>query len=102
MRSLTAVLGVALSLTTWLAGTAYPQTVAADQPAAAQTPSASDRYKDGIVIWEGDIESLKRFKDDVKEVQAGMECGLTVKNYNDIKVGDIVEAYEEEEVKRTL
>ena len=46
--------------------------------------------------------SLKRFKDDVKEVHSGMECGLTVKNYNDIKVGDIIEAYEEEEVKRTL
>src|SRR6185369_13741550 len=46
--------------------------------------------------------SLKRFKDDVKEVQAGMECGLMIKNYNDIKVGDVVEAFEEEEVKRTL
>ncbi len=64
--------------------------------------------RDGIVVYpvgEGavaELASLKRFKDDVKEVQAGMECGLTVRNYNDIKVGDIVEAYEEEEVKRTL
>ncbi len=63
--------------------------------------------RDGIVIYptgEGvaELASLKRFKDDVKEVQAGMECGLTVKNYSDIKVGDVVEAYEEEEVKRTL
>ena len=64
--------------------------------------------RDGIVIYpsgEGasaELGSLKRYKDDVKEVQSGMECGLTVKNYNDIKVGDIVEAYEEEEVKRTL
>lgn len=64
--------------------------------------------RDGIVIYptgEGtsaELASLKRFKDDVKEVQSGMECGLTIKNYNDIKVGDIVEAYEEEEVKRTL
>src|SRR5579872_2650384 len=64
--------------------------------------------RDGIVIYpigEGataELASLKRFKDDVKEVASGMECGLTIKNYNDIRVGDIVEAYEEEEVKRTL
>jgi translation initiation factor IF-2 len=64
--------------------------------------------RDGIVIYpigEGataELASLKRFKDDVKEVPSGMECGLTVRNYNDIHVGDIVEAYEEEEVKRTL
>jgi translation initiation factor IF-2 len=64
--------------------------------------------RDGIVIYptgEGasaELASLKRFKDDVKEVASGMECGLTVKNFSDIKVGDIVEAYEEEEVKRTL
>jgi translation initiation factor IF-2 len=64
--------------------------------------------RDGIVIYptaEGasaELASLKRYKDDVKEVASGMECGLTIKNYNDIKVGDIVEAYEEEEVKRTL
>ncbi len=64
--------------------------------------------RDGIVTYpqgEGastELASLKRFKDDVKEVASGMECGLTIKNYNDIKVGDIVEAFEEEEVKRTL
>jgi translation initiation factor IF-2 len=64
--------------------------------------------RDGIVIYptgEGasaELGSLKRFKDDAKDVQAGMECGLTVKNYADIKVGDVVEAFEEEEVKRTL
>jgi translation initiation factor IF-2 len=64
--------------------------------------------RDGIVVYpigEGavaELGSLKRFKDDAKEVQAGMECGLTVKNYNDIKAGDVVEAYEVEEVKRTL
>lgn len=64
--------------------------------------------RDGIVVYpigEGavaELASLKRFKDDVKDVQAGMECGLTLKNYNDIKQGDVVEAYEEEEVKRTL
>ena len=49
-----------------------------------------------------ELGSLKRFKDDAKEVASNMECGLTIKNYNDIKVGDIVEAFEEEEVKRTL
>lgn len=64
--------------------------------------------RDGIVEYpkgEGqsaELASLKRFKDDVKEVATGMECGLTIKNFNDIKVGDIVEAFEEEEVKRTL
>jgi translation initiation factor IF-2 len=64
--------------------------------------------RDGIVVYpvgEGavaELGSLKRFKDDVKEVLSGMECGLTIKNYSDVKVGDIVEAYEEEEVKRTL
>ena len=64
--------------------------------------------RDGIVVYptgEGagaELGSLKRYKDDVKEVLQGMECGLTIKNYNDIKAGDIVEAYEEEEVKRTL
>lgn len=64
--------------------------------------------RDGIVIYptgEGanaELGSLKRFKDDAKEVQSGMECGLTIKNYSDIKVGDVVEAFEEEEVKRTL
>lgn len=50
----------------------------------------------------GELASLKRFKDDVKEVKAGFECGLNVKNYNDIKVGDIIEAYEIVEVKKTL
>ena len=58
--------------------------------------------RDGIVIFTGELGSLKRFRDDAKEVTSSMECGLTVKNYNDIKVGDIVEAFEEVEVKRTL
>ncbi|MGB4845166.1 MAG: translation initiation factor IF-2 [Ferruginibacter sp.] len=58
--------------------------------------------RDGIVIFTGELGSLKRFKDDAKEVTSSMECGLTIKNYNDIKVGDIVEAFEEIEVKRTL
>jgi translation initiation factor IF-2 len=63
--------------------------------------------RDGIVVYpnasaSAELGSLKRFKDDVKEVLVGMECGLTIKNYNDIKAGDIVDSYEEEEVKRTL
>jgi translation initiation factor IF-2 len=58
--------------------------------------------RDGIVIYTGELGSLKRFKDDVKEVAQGYECGLNVHNFNDIKVGDIVEAFEEIEVKQTL
>jgi len=58
--------------------------------------------RDGIIIHNGELGSLKRFKDDVKEVANNMECGLTFKNYNDLKVGDMVEAFEEIEVKRTL
>jgi translation initiation factor IF-2 len=64
--------------------------------------------RDGIVIYPigenavAELGSLKRFKDDAKEVLTGMECGLTIKNYTDIKVGDIVESYELEEIKRTL
>jgi len=55
--------------------------------------------RDGIVVYTGKLGSLKRFKDDVKEVSAGYECGLNIENFNDIKVGDIVEGYEEVEVR---
>ena len=58
--------------------------------------------RDGIVIYTGKLGSLRRFKDDVKEVTAGQDCGLNIENFNDIKVGDIVEGYEEYEVKVTL
>ena len=58
--------------------------------------------RDGIVIFTGELDSLKRFKDDVKEVTAGYECGITIRNFNDIKVGDIIESFEEIEEKRTL
>ncbi len=58
--------------------------------------------RNGIVIYDGKIASLKRFKDDVKEVEAGLECGIALENYNDIKVGDIIEAYNILEVKRKL
>jgi len=58
--------------------------------------------RDGIVIYSGELGSLKRFKEDVKEVSQGYECGLNIHNFNDIKIGDIVEAFEEIEVKQTL
>ena len=58
--------------------------------------------RDGVVIYDGDILSLKRFKDDVREVQNGYECGISVENFNDIKVGDHLEGYEVIEEKRTL
>jgi translation initiation factor IF-2 len=58
--------------------------------------------RDGIVIHEGDISSLKRFKDDVREVDSGYECGLSIANFNDIKVGDIIEAFKLVETKKKL
>lgn len=58
--------------------------------------------RDGIVIFTGELDSLKRFKEDVREVAAGYECGISIKNFNDIKVGDIIESYEQIEVKKTL
>ena len=58
--------------------------------------------RDGIVIYEGQILQLKRFKDDASDVKSGFECGISIKNFNDIKVGDVIESYEKKEVKRTL
>ena len=58
--------------------------------------------RDGVVIHTGELDSLKRFKDDVKEVKSGFECGLSLKNFNDINVGDVLEAFEQVEVARTL
>ncbi len=58
--------------------------------------------RDNVVIHSGELDSLKRFKEDVKEVKSGFECGLSLKNYNDIEVGDLLEAYEVVEVARTL
>jgi len=55
-----------------------------------------------VVIYEGELESLRRFKDDVNEVRAGTECGIGVKNYNDVQVGDQIECYERIEVARTI
>jgi len=58
--------------------------------------------RDGIVIHTGEINQLKRFKDDVTEVRSGYECGVSLKNYNDLREGDIIESFEEREVKRKL
>jgi len=58
--------------------------------------------RNNIVVWSGEIDSLKRFKDDAKEVRAGLECGLSLKNYNDIQVGDTLEVFEVQEIARTL
>lgn len=58
--------------------------------------------RDGIVVYSGEMGQLKRFKDDVMEVKNGYECGISIKNFNDIKEGDVIESYEEREVKRTL
>ncbi len=55
-----------------------------------------------MVIFEGELESLRRHKDDVQEVRAGTECGIGVKDYNDIKIGDQIEVFERHEVERTL
>ena len=58
--------------------------------------------RDNVVIYEGELESLRRFKDDVNEVKAGTECGIGVKNYNDVKAGDQIEVFERVEVAREI
>jgi translation initiation factor IF-2 len=58
--------------------------------------------RENVVVWTGEIDSLKRFKDDVKDVKAGFECGLTLKNFNDVKEGDQLEVFEVQEIARTL
>jgi len=58
--------------------------------------------RDSVVVHEGELDSLKRFKDDVREVKAGFECGLSLKNYNDVQKGDHLEVFEIVEVSRTL
>jgi translation initiation factor IF-2 len=58
--------------------------------------------RENVVVWTGELDSLKRFKDDVREVKAGFECGLSLKNFNDIKEGDQLEVFEVQEVARTL
>jgi translation initiation factor IF-2 len=58
--------------------------------------------RDNVVIYTGDIDSLKRLKDDVREVKEGFECGIKLKNYNDISVGDQLEFFEVKEIARTI
>jgi translation initiation factor IF-2 len=58
--------------------------------------------RNNVVTWTGELDSLKRFKDDVREVKEGFECGLSLKNYNDIEEGDQLEVFEIKEVARTL
>ena len=58
--------------------------------------------RENVVIYTGELSSLKRFKDDVKEVSKGYDCGLQIKNYNDIHEGDVIEAFQEVAVKKTL
>ena len=58
--------------------------------------------RDNVVIHEGELDSLRRFKDDVQEVQSGTECGIGIKNYLDIKPGDVIENFEQKEEKRSL
>ena len=58
--------------------------------------------REGVVVYTGELGSLKRFKDDVKEVKKGMDCGLNIKNFNDIKVGDVIEGFKEVEVQREI
>jgi len=58
--------------------------------------------RDGVVVYTGNLSSLKRFKEDVNEVKKGFECGMSIENFNDIKVGDIIEGYDNIEIKREL
>lgn len=58
--------------------------------------------RDNVVIFEGELESLRRFKEDVNEVKMGTECGIAVKDYNDVKLGDQIEIFQRTEVQRTL
>ena len=58
--------------------------------------------RDNVVIYQGELESLRRFKDEASEVRNGMECGIGVKDYNDVKAGDLIEVYDITEVKRSL
>jgi translation initiation factor IF-2 len=67
-----------------------------------QRSSTVRLLRDGVVVYEGNVGSLRRFKDDVREVQSGFECGIGIENYTDIKVGDVIEAYELFEIERTL
>jgi translation initiation factor IF-2 len=71
------------------------------QGAARRTASAR-LVRDSAVIWTGKLASLRRFKDDAREVKEGFDCGVGLEGYNDVKEGDIIEFFETEEVKQTL
>ena len=64
--------------------------------------AASIAVRDGVVIYTGRLSSLRRVKDDVREVREGFECGLTIENYDDIKAGDVIESFEVEQERRKL
>ena len=83
---------------------AYGQVVAAaSETGGVVTNGKKVRLlRNNVVVWTGELDSLKRFKDDVKEVKSGFECGLTLKNFNDIQEGDQLELFEVQEVARTL
>jgi translation initiation factor IF-2 len=57
--------------------------------------------RDGIVVYSGEMTALKRFKEDASEVKSGFDCGISIKNFSDINVGDVIESYENREVKKT-
>ena len=69
---------------------------------AVKRAASARLLRDNVVIWSGELDSLKRFKDDVREVKAGFECGLSLKNNNDLMVGDQLEIFEVTEVARVL
>jgi len=69
---------------------------------AIQRGAAARVIREGVVIYDGEIGSLKRFKDDAREVKEGFECGIGIANFNDVKAGDIIETYQVQEVARTL
>jgi translation initiation factor IF-2 len=72
------------------------------QDGLARRNSLARLVRDNVVVWEGTLSSLKRFKEDAKEVKTGYECGIGLERYNDIKVGDIIETYEIIETKTEL
>ena len=63
---------------------------------------SSPPHRDRVVVWEGSLDSLKRFKDDVSEVKAGIECGIGLQNFNDVKVGDVIEVFQLERVAASV
>ncbi|MBL4763256.1 MAG: hypothetical protein JKY93_11240, partial [Gammaproteobacteria bacterium] len=69
---------------------------------AAKREAGVRLLRDNVVIYEGELESLRRYKDDVNEVKMGTECGIAVKNYNDVRAGDQIEVFERVETARTI